>query len=406
VFHSHYWREASSYVALTRHRECVAIFAAHDTAADLDRLARQMGRDETKRAAISFIVVDEREGVQAVGYDTQLRASASTPGAPRRKEPMAEATMTEEEARLAAIENVKQQADAARRERDDRLARGQANRLDEQPDELRSEHERLRSRQREFADFNDRQRRIAEEAIRKRQAEKEAEAKEAEIRDAKNRYAQALGDEYDIRDPYGSLARASMAEYASFRRDREELSRQIAAETDPDKRRTLELRQEIELCDYMTITSHRIAGQSEVIVGRSNTDEAVRQRAQAKAYEERGRQLRAQYREYIAEQQLGQDAEQHIEQEQAQEQDIERDTAAEQAAEPSPDAPIPRQRGQRTSRGRAERAADNENEKEKEKETEAGEADPVHPTERLRQRGEPAQEETGPASKRGLDLER
>jgi hypothetical protein len=401
VFHSHYWREASSYVALTRHRESVAIFVARDTAADLDRLARQMGRDETKRAAISFIVDDERERAQAVGYGAPLRAPASTPGVPRRKGPMAKATVTEEEARLAAIENVKRQAEAARRERDDRLARAQANRLDEQPDQLRSEHERLRSRQREFDDFNDRQRRIAEEAIRERQAKQEAEAKEAEIKDAKTRYAQALGDEYDIRDPYGSLARASMAEYSSFRRDREELSRQIAAETDPDKRRTLELRQEIELCDYMTITSHRIAGQSEVIVGRSNTEEAVRQRAQAKTYQERGRQLRAQYREHIAEQQLGQDAEQNIEQGQDIKQDIERDTTAEQTAEP-PDAPIPRQRGQRTSRGRAERTE----EKERETETEAGEADPVHPTERLRQRGEQTQEETGPAPKRGLDLER
>jgi len=398
VFHSHYWREASSYVALTRHRECVAIFAAHDTAADLDRLARQMGRDETKRAAISFIVDDERERAQAVGYDAQVRAPASTPGAPRRKGPMADATVTEEEARLAALENLKRQAEAARRERDDRLARAQANRLDEQPDEFRSEHERLRSRQREFDDYNDRQRRIAEEALRKRQAEEEAEAKEGEIRDAKSRYAQALGDEYDIRDPYGSLARASMAEYSSFRRDREELSRQIAAETDPDKRKTLELRQEIEYCDYIAITSHRIAGQSEVIVGRSNTDEAVRQRAQAKEHEERGRQLRAQYREHIAEQQLGQDAQQDAGQDI--EKDIERDTAAEQTAEESPDAPVPRQRGQRTSRGRAERAAENE------KETEAGDAEPVHPTERLRQRGEQEQEDTAQPTKRGPELER
>jgi hypothetical protein len=72
VFHSHYWREASSYVALTRHRESVAIFVAHDTAADLDRLARQMGRDEIKRAALSFVVSDERERGQA-GDDAGAR---------------------------------------------------------------------------------------------------------------------------------------------------------------------------------------------------------------------------------------------------------------------------------------------------------------------------------------------
>jgi hypothetical protein len=173
-----------------------------------------------------------------------------------------------------------------------------------------------------------------------------------------------------------------MTEYASFRRDREDLSRQIAAETDPARRRTLELRQEIELCDYMSITSHRIAGQSEIIVGRSNTDEAMRQRAQAKEYEERARQLRAQYREQVAEQQLG------------------KDTEPEQTQKPltqEPEAPTPRQRGergQRTSRGRAERTS--------EQQTEAGDT-----TQRSRaQRGEPTQETTDHPHDRGPDLER
>jgi hypothetical protein len=215
---------------------------------------------------------------------------------------------------------------------------------------------------------------------------KEAEVKETEIRDAKSRYAEALGD-YDIRDPYGSLARASMAEYVSFHQERQELIRQIAAESDPSKRRTLELRQVIELSDYMSITSHRIAGQSEIIVGRSNTDEAVRQRAQAKEYEERARELRAQYREHIAEQQLG------------------KDTEPEQTQEPptqEPEAPTPRQRGergQRTSRGRAERNS--------EKQTEAGDTEAGETTERRRaQRGEQTQEATDHPHDRGPDLER
>jgi hypothetical protein len=210
--------------------------------------------------------------------------------------------------------------------------------------------------------------------------------KEAEIRDAKSRYAESLGD-YDIRDPYGSLARASMAEYVSFRRERQELIRQIAAESDPSKRRTLELRRDIEYCDYMSITSHRIAGQSEIIVGRFETDEAVRQRAQAEKHEALAKQLRAQYREHIAEQQLG------------------KDTEPEQTQEPptqEPEAPIPRQRGergQRTSRGRAERTS--------EQQTEAGDTDAGDTTERRRaQRGEPTQEATDHPHDRGPDLER
>ncbi len=261
------------------------------------------------------------------------------------------------------------------------MAKAQADRLAAQPDELRREHERLRSRQRQIDDYHAEQRRLAEAAVRKRQAEQEAEAKEAEIRDAQGRYAQSLGD-YDIRDPYGSLARASMTEYASFRRDREELNRQIAAEPDPAKRKNLELRQEIERCDYMSITSHRIAGQSEIIVGRFDTEEAVRQRAQAKEYEDRAKELRAQYREQIAAQELGED------------------TAAGRTAEPapsperSPSAPAPQQRGPRTSRGRAERGG--------ERQTEAGDAEAGKTTDRRRaQRGEAAQDE--PDRRPGLE---
>ena len=222
---------------------------------------------------------------------------------------MADASMSEEEIRAE-----QQQAEARRHqarreaERADQLAKAQADRLAAQPEELRREHQRLRIRQQQIDDYHADQRHAVEAAMRERQAEEAAEAREAEIRDAQSRYAQSLAD-YDIRDPYGSLARASMTEYASFRRDREELNRQIAAESDPAKRKTLELRQEIERCDYMSITSHRIAGQSEIIVGRSNTEEAVRQREQAREYEERARELRAQYREHIAAQELGEDVE-------------------------------------------------------------------------------------------------
>ena len=219
---------------------------------------------------------------------------------------MADASMSEEEIR-AEREQAEARRLQARREaeRGDRLAKAQADRLAAQPEELRREHERLRIRQRQIDDYHADQRHAAEAAMRERQAEEAAERGKPRS-GTPERYAQSLGD-YDIRDPYGSLARASMTEYASFRRDREELNRQIAAESDPANRRNLELRQEIERCDYMSITSHRIAGQSEIIVGRSNTEEAVRQRAQAKEYEERAKDLRAQYREHIAAQELGQD---------------------------------------------------------------------------------------------------
>lgn len=296
---------------------------------------------------------------------------------------MADASMSEEEIRAEQTQaEVRRQQARREAERGDRLAKAQADRLAAQPEELRQEHKRLRIRQRQIDDYHNAQRHTAEAAVRERQAEEAADAREAEIRDAQSRYAQALAD-YDIRDPYGSLAQASMTEYASFRRDREDLSRQIAAESDPAKRRSLELRQEIERCDYMSITSHRIAGQSEMIVGRSNTVEAVRQREQAREYEVRALELRAQYREQIAEQELGQDVE------------SERTSEPEQTQAPA--APVPRQRGPRTARGRAERGS--------ERQTEAGDAEAGKPTERRRaQRGDPARE--GPAQDRQPGLER
>jgi AAA domain/Relaxase/Mobilisation nuclease domain len=54
LFHSRHWREASGYVALTRHRENVAIFASHEVAKDIGILAKQLQRAERKRAAHSY----------------------------------------------------------------------------------------------------------------------------------------------------------------------------------------------------------------------------------------------------------------------------------------------------------------------------------------------------------------
>jgi hypothetical protein len=47
-------RSASSYVALTRHREHTTVFVARETAANLDQLARQMARVDDRRAASQF----------------------------------------------------------------------------------------------------------------------------------------------------------------------------------------------------------------------------------------------------------------------------------------------------------------------------------------------------------------
>ena len=51
LYHSEHWRNATSYVALTRHSEKTELFVARETASDLPELARQMSRLDERRAA-------------------------------------------------------------------------------------------------------------------------------------------------------------------------------------------------------------------------------------------------------------------------------------------------------------------------------------------------------------------
>jgi hypothetical protein len=57
----------------------------------------------------------------------------------------------------------------------------------------------------------------------------------------------------------------------------------------------------------MAITSNRIATQSEIITGRSNSEEAVRQRARAAEFSKEAKELRGQFREIHAERSPGRD---------------------------------------------------------------------------------------------------
>ena len=54
LYHSEHWRSASSYVAMTRHRDKAALFVARNTAKDVKQLAQQMGRTDDRRAASMF----------------------------------------------------------------------------------------------------------------------------------------------------------------------------------------------------------------------------------------------------------------------------------------------------------------------------------------------------------------
>ena len=59
LLHTHHWRAAASYVALTRQRESAQVFVAEDTAKDVWQLARQMGRGEVRAASVAWATVDE-----------------------------------------------------------------------------------------------------------------------------------------------------------------------------------------------------------------------------------------------------------------------------------------------------------------------------------------------------------
>jgi hypothetical protein len=149
----------------------------------------------------------------------------------------------------------------------------------------------------------------------------------------------ALGQEYDVKDPYGSLARTAMAEYGTFIRDREQLTQQIAQEQDAEARKALELRKEIEANDYMAITSRRIAGQSEVITGRHDSEEAVRFRERADDYEAQSKELRHEYRDLAVERAARAGEPQERQQQETQAQNNQSPQTAENSATKEAEAP-------------------------------------------------------------------
>jgi len=59
LLHTHHWRAAASYVALTRQRESAQVFVAEDTARDARQLARQMGRGEVRAASVAWATAEE-----------------------------------------------------------------------------------------------------------------------------------------------------------------------------------------------------------------------------------------------------------------------------------------------------------------------------------------------------------
>lgn len=271
-------------------------------AAQAMQLERQQGRKEDEKLMPDEqIIKDEEQKRKAIAEDEERRLKEIGAEEERKKEAIKteeerkqQAIREDEEKKTAAIQE-EQRKEAARREEERRAeAKEQADRQAEQAQEM----ERLeRVREAYKAQLT----RMAEEAKRqedaRRQTGRDGKALEGDIRNPHYRYGQALAQHYDMGNPYGSLARAAMGEYGAFLRDREHLDRDIARAKTPEARQALELRREIEFKEYMAITSDRIAAQSEIIVGRRNTDEAVKQRERAETFRNEAKDLRKEYAE-------------------------------------------------------------------------------------------------------------
>ncbi len=284
--------------------------------------------------------------------------------------PMPDSGSPSEKAAADAETKEQERQDQARRQEDDR--QGQARKQEEdRQEQARKEQDRLQQaniaedkRLQELGDqFRERQRQLAEE-FRKEQERIDAQKKEQErfdtrkpdpdridthlrqleettkghrqafvdrdekkylegdIRDPGARYAKALAHNYTLSNPYESLAKAAMAEHASFRADQETLASSIAKATDPKEREMLQTRKLIEGYDYLMITGERIAKMSEILSGelvngRLVSKESIRMRelidgkdkfnekgektGLEDGYKQKAQKLRQQYRDLQAE---------------------------------------------------------------------------------------------------------
>jgi len=267
VGHSEHWRSAASYVALTRHRESVHIFAARETVGDIEALAHSMARADNKRAATAYHV----DAAELVGLEQAIEGL---------NKPIFRNDVHQAPKELPVNDTNKIELD-----RDAAVHLAQRDRIVRDAAEL-AVADRIQAEMQNARRFREEMERSADEA---KKNEKERQQKDADraaagdITDAHNRYAQALGATYTTRDPYGSLANAAMAEYGSFNRQQDALRKEAAAEKDPDKRRLIELHREIEGHDYMAITSTRLAGISRAITMGNNAS-ALRDDDLAKAH--------------------------------------------------------------------------------------------------------------------------
>jgi hypothetical protein len=97
LYHTEHWRQAASYVALTRQRESATIFVARETARNPKQLAWQMARGEVKSASLAWATRDEL----APALRAKADAAEATVGEKHQEKPQ-EKPMTEADAAVKA----------------------------------------------------------------------------------------------------------------------------------------------------------------------------------------------------------------------------------------------------------------------------------------------------------------
>lgn len=95
LYHTHHWRSAASYVALTRQRETAQVFVARETAHDAAQLARQLAREDIKAASVAWATEDEltptqRERARPTQPEEEARQAAKATSQPNAEAPSAQ----------------------------------------------------------------------------------------------------------------------------------------------------------------------------------------------------------------------------------------------------------------------------------------------------------------------------
>ena len=96
LLHTHHWRAAASYVALTRQRESAQVFVSTETARDARQLARQMGRGEVRAASVAWATSEEIAATQAKTKASEIRPPMDGP-------PVSQATPSEEKTTISDL---------------------------------------------------------------------------------------------------------------------------------------------------------------------------------------------------------------------------------------------------------------------------------------------------------------